>query len=58
MNKNKIFISHSSKDIDFVKSFVENILRLGLDIPPERIFCSSIEELKVESIFQINLDLK
>ncbi len=49
MNKNKIFISHSSKDIDFVKSFVENILRLGLDIPPERIFCSSIEGQGIKS---------
>jgi hypothetical protein len=39
----KIFISHSTKDIEYVKSFVENILRLGLDIPSERIFCSSME---------------
>src|SRR5688572_1826768 len=43
MTKNKIFISHSSKDIGYVKSFVENVLQLGLDIPSERIFCSSIE---------------
>lgn len=49
MIKNKIFISHSSKDIDFVKSFVENILRLGLDIPAERIFCSSIEGQGIKS---------
>jgi hypothetical protein len=49
MSKNKIFISHSSKDIDLVKSFVENILRLGLDIPSERIFCSSIEGQGIKS---------
>lgn len=43
MKDKKIFISHSSKDIDYVKSFVENILRLGLDISSDRIFCSSME---------------
>jgi hypothetical protein len=49
MTEKKIFISHSSKDIDYVKSFVENILRLGLDIPSERIFCSSMEGHGVKS---------
>lgn len=49
MTENKIFISHSSKDIDYVKSFVENILLLGLDIPSERIFCSSMEGHGVKS---------
>lgn len=49
MRKDKIFISHSSKDIDFVKSFVENVLQLGLDIPSDRIFCSSIEGQGVKS---------
>lgn len=43
MIKNKIFISHSSQDIKYVKLFVEHILQLGLDIPSECIFCSSIE---------------
>jgi len=49
MTKNKIFISHSSKDIEVVKSFVENILILGLDIPSERIFCTSMEGHGVKS---------
>ena len=49
MIENKIFISHSSKDIDYVKSFVENILQLGLDIPSEKIFCSSMEGHGVKS---------
>ena len=49
MTENKIFISHSSKDIDYVKSFVENILLLGLDIPSEKIFCSSMEGHGVKS---------
>lgn len=45
----KIFISHSSKDIYIVKNFVEKILQLGLDIPPERVFCSSMEGHGVRS---------
>ena len=49
MTKNKIFISHSSHDSKFVESFVENILLLGLDIPSERIFCSSMEGHGVKS---------
>lgn len=49
MNKEKIFISHSSKDIDIVKSFVENVLKLGLDVPADRIFCSSMEGHGVRS---------
>lgn len=49
MEKNKIFISHSSKDIQYVQSFVENILKLGLDIPADRIFCSSIEGQGIQS---------
>ncbi|MWW25020.1 toll/interleukin-1 receptor domain-containing protein [Algibacter lectus] len=43
MDKIKIFISHSSKDILLVESFVKHILRLGLDIPASRIFCTSME---------------
>lgn len=49
MTKNKIFISHSSKDIDYVKSFVEKVLILGLDILSNRIFCSSMEGQGVKS---------
>ena len=41
--KNKIFISHSSKDINIVENFVELILILGLGIDRDRIFCSSME---------------
>ena len=49
MKKNKIFISHSSKDVCYVRPFVEYILQLGLDIPSERIFCSSIEGQGIKS---------
>lgn len=49
MKNNKIFISHSTKDAKVVKSFVENILKLGMDISSERIFCSSIEGQGIQS---------
>lgn len=43
MEKDKIFISHSSQDTEIVERFVNEVLKLGLAIPPNRIFCSSIE---------------
>jgi hypothetical protein len=49
MIKNKIFISHSSKDLKYVKSFVEKVLILGLDISADRIFCSNMEGHGVRS---------
>ena len=49
MSNDKIFISHSSKDVKYVKSFVDNILILGLDISGQRIFCSSMEGHGVKS---------
>ena len=49
MRTDKIFISHSSKDIVLVKSFVENVLKLGLDVHADRIFCSSIDGQGVKS---------
>lgn len=49
MNRNKIFVSHSSKDVVYIKSFVQNVLILGLDIPADRIFCTSIEGQGVTS---------
>ncbi|WP_276374291.1 toll/interleukin-1 receptor domain-containing protein [Chryseolinea sp. H1M3-3] len=47
--KTKIFISHSQKDIDYIRFFVDHILRLGLDITADRIFCSSMEGHGVHS---------
>ena len=49
MNRNKIFVSHSSKDVAYIKSFVQNVLILGLDIPADRIFCTSVEGQGVKS---------
>lgn len=37
---NKIFISHSSKDIKYVKLFVQLLESIGL--PEDRLFCSSV----------------
>jgi len=49
MKKNKIFISHSSADVEYVKAFVENILKLGLDINADRIFCTGIDGQGIKS---------
>jgi phage anti-repressor protein len=40
-NRRKIFISHSSKDKDVVENFTKNILRSGMGISDEDIFCTS-----------------
>lgn len=45
--KEKLFISHSSFDERIVKSFVDNILRLGLGLSDKDIFCTSIEGINI-----------
>ena len=47
MSKNKIviFISHSSKNIDFVKLLTDTLVYAG--IPKENIFCSSMPECDI-----------
>lgn len=42
----KIFISYSSKDSIILKSFVDKILRLGLQIDPSEIDCTGFEASK------------
>lgn len=49
MEQNKIFISHSSKDVLIVKAFVDNILKIGLEINAKRIFCTSVEGQGIKS---------
>lgn len=49
MTKDKIFISHSNKDIKIIDAFVEKILILGLEISSERIFCTSMDGNGVQS---------
>jgi hypothetical protein len=58
MEKNKIFISHSTEDAAIVRLFVENILVLGLGINMDRIFCSSIRTRGVKSGERIQERLK
>lgn len=45
----RIFISHSSKDKTSVDAFVDKILRLGIGISPEEIFCTSLEDLRIRN---------
>ena len=45
----KIFISHSSKDKALIEAFVEKIIRLGIGIPIDDIFCTSIETMGIKN---------
>ena len=45
----KIFISHSSKDVELIKVFSDRILQLGIGLSPEDIFCTSIEEMGIRN---------
>lgn len=45
----KVFVSHSSKDKTVVDAFVDKILRLGIGISPEEIFCTSLEDLRIKN---------
>ena len=46
---NEIFISHASKDKSLVKLFVEQILRLGLEVKTDHIFCTSLEGMDIKN---------
>lgn len=45
----KIFISHSSKDKPIIQLFVDDILRLGIGLKSEHIFCTSIEDMGIKN---------
>ena len=45
----KIFISHSSRDKNLIEAFVEKILRLGIGISADDIFCTSIETMGIKN---------
>ena len=49
IEKKKIFISHSSKDVDIIEDFVDHILVLGIGINADEIFCSSIEGMDIRN---------
>ena len=48
-NGHRIFISHSSKDKDIVAEFCDRILRLGIGINSDDIFCTSIEDMNIKN---------
>jgi len=45
----RIFISHSSKDKEVVKMFVDHILQLGIGLSFDDVFCTSIEEMGIKN---------
>ena len=45
----RIFISHSSKDVQIVSNFVDHILCLGIGINRNDIFCTSIEDTAIRN---------
>ena len=57
-NRRKVFISHSSKDKSIVESFTNNVLRLGMGILHEDIFCTSIEGMDIRTGEDIRKHIK
>jgi len=57
-NRRKIFISHSSKDKNIVENFTDKILRMGMRILPEDIFCTSIEGMDIRTGEDIRKHIK
>lgn len=45
----EIFISHASKDRTLVQLFVERVLRIGMDITSNRIFCTSLDGMNLQN---------
>lgn len=54
----KIFISHSSKDVQIVSDFVDRILCLGIGINRNDIFCTSIEDIAIRNGDDIRKHIK
>jgi hypothetical protein len=46
---NRIFVSHASNDKPLVEFFVEQVLRLGLEVPSDDIFCTSLEGMDIKN---------
>ena len=53
-----IFISHSSKDKEIVSEFCDRILRLGIGIEVNDIFCTSIEDMNIKNGDDIRKHIK
>ena len=45
----RVFLSHSSKDKQYVTDFVNHILCLGIGLNPDDIFCTSIEDMSIRN---------
>lgn len=54
----KIFVSHSSKDKEIVSEFCDRILRLGIGINANDIFCTSIEDMDIKNGEDIRKHIK
>lgn len=57
-NGHKLFISHSSKDKEVVSEFCDRILRLGIGISSDDIFCTSIEDMNIKNGDEIRKHIK
>jgi hypothetical protein len=49
-----VFVSHASHDKELVDHFVDDVIRLGLEVPRERVFYSSGEDTGVPSGEDLN----
>ena len=56
--RKKVFISHSSKDKDLVSEFCDRILRLGIGLSADDIFCTSIEDMNIKNGDDIRKHIK
>ena len=45
----RVFISHSSKDVQIVSNFIDHILCLGIGINRSDIFCTSVEDIAIKN---------
>ena len=54
----RVFISHSSKDKQYVTDFVNHILCLGIGLNPDDIFCTSIEDMTMRNGEDIRMHIQ
>ena len=54
----RVFISHSSKDKQYVIDFVNHILCLGIGLSPDDIFCTSIEDMTMRNGEDIRMHIQ
>lgn len=54
----RVFISHSSKDKQYVTDFVNHILCLGIGLNPDDIFCTSIEDMSIRNGEDIRMHIQ